>query len=104
MGRTMKLRMFLALAVLTASCSARQPKEQQTPQCLSLCANQFASCTQEFPGDAAACQPSRNECERTCAGERAVQRMEGDENQVFVPIDAPDAGGSTPTPSPDGGI
>jgi hypothetical protein len=66
-----------AACFLLAGCSAKQQPERSLPQCLSLCSNQFASCTEEFPGDASACLPGRNECQRTCEADRAEKRMEG---------------------------
>lgn len=91
---------LVAVTLVLVGCSARQSTEQRVPPCLSLCANQFAACTEEFPGDAAACQPARNDCERTCRGERALQQAEEGQPEVLVPISSPDAGSNA---APDGG-
>jgi len=103
----------LLLMMLGFSCSAQQQTtERRVPQCLSLCGNQFAACTEEYPGDASACLPARRDCEQACEAERAVQRMEDGRRGLQAPIDTPmlrpDAGsvapdaGSAPD-SPDSG-
>lgn len=96
----MKLILAAIAALLTISCSAQQQRtEQDVPQCLSLCSNQFAACTQEYPGDASACLPGRRDCEQACEAMKAEQRNEDDRNrEPFVPAEPfvqPDAGTET---------
>ena len=97
------MKVVLMMFLLCAACSSQQQKtERSVPQCLSLCSNQFAACTEEFPGDASACLPGRRDCERTCESERALQRGEGNKpGEVMAPMDKPqiirpDAGTQTP--------
>ena len=98
--------LVLVLFAMLFGCSAsQQPEKQSTPQCLSLCSNQFAACTEEYPGDASACLPARHDCERTCQGQKAMERMEGGQGDIVMPperptIIRPDAG---TTDAPDSG-
>ncbi len=101
----MKLALLLVIMVI-ASCSAQQQTERSLPQCLSLCSNQFASCTEEYPGDASACLPARRDCETTCEAEKAMNRESRTRQSVEVePImlmrgdagsDPPDSGRQAP--------
>ena len=98
-----------AIVMLLIGCSAKQQQaERSVPQCLSLCGNQFAACTEEFPGDASACLPARRDCERTCQGEAAVRRAEDGRPSMTVTekpkiirpdMDTPDAGAASPADS-----
>lgn len=76
-------------AACAGSQSATKPESRSVPQCLSLCSNQFASCTEEYPGDFSACRGDRADCERACHEQRALERMESnDGSEVIAPTDA----------------
>ena len=98
----------IAVAAVIAACSASQQRaDGSAPHCLSMCSNQFAACTEEFPGDASACLPARNDCERTCEGDAALRRAAGEDGQeVLAPIDSPAMSNPAPVPpaaAPDAG-
>lgn len=87
---------IIVLVALSTACSGGQQaqgKQPKMPQCLSLCGNQFAACTEEFPGDFTACQSSRSDCERQCEGDRAIERMESGDSRLEVvePLQPADA-------------
>jgi hypothetical protein len=87
----------LAVIAVSVGCSSPQRKtEQPVPQCLSLCSNQFAACTDEYPGDFSACKGERADCEQTCREQKALQETEEEEEEVIVPTD------SETTPAPEG--
>ena len=84
------MRFAVLLFFMLAACSAKQQAtERDLPQCMSLCANQFAACTQEFPGDASACLPARNDCDKTCRGEEAIRSAEDGRQKVLAPLSKP---------------
>lgn len=85
------MRHFFLLALLVSACATAQPRaEQPVPQCLSLCNNNFASCTNEFPGDYGACRQEMQTCEDACQEQKAMERMESADEEVIVPTDAPE--------------
>ena len=84
-------RPLLAMLLIVAGCAGQQRTEQQsTPQCVSLCNNNFAACTERHPGDFGACQRDLNTCQSACEEQKAIERMEEEEEEVIV----------TPPPEP----
>lgn len=84
------MRHLLPLALLVSACATAQPKtEQPVPQCLSVCNNNFASCTNEFPGDYGACRQEMQTCENACQEQKAMERMENNDGEVIAPTDEP---------------
>lgn len=82
---------ILSTVLVAISCAGPQSQtrtERSVPQCLSMCGNQFAMCTEEYPGDASACLGDRRQCEQSCEAQKAVERMEEREEDVIVPTDA----------------
>lgn len=87
-------RLIAALALVSLSCAGQQRAEQQsTPQCLSLCNNNFAACTEEFPGDYGACRRDLQTCQNACEEQKALERMEKGDEEIIV---EPPEGGIEP--------
>lgn len=94
----MKALAAVMILLFFAGCSGPQQQrqsERSVPQCLSLCGNQFAACTEEYPGDFSACRADRDECEQTCREQKALREMEDDEDEEVI---APTTSEPEPTP------
>lgn len=97
----MKTLANLATALLLVGCATNaQPRAEETPQCTSLCHNRLATCTERHPGDYSACRDQFSSCEQTCEGNRAIERMEREDEEVVVPTDAMDDAAPVESPDP----
>ena len=98
--RVFSLITFIALLVGCSGAKQQETEADYLPQCLSLCSNNFAACTQEYPGDFAMCRQERDNCEQTCEEKKALERMEEDDDEVIVPTDSAEEPVPTPEEEP----
>ncbi len=95
-----------ALLLLGCATTPQSKSDRPTPQCTSLCQNQLAACTEEYPGDYSACQGEFSRCESNCESRKAMERMEDGSTREEViepaegdPFERPGEEPAEPVPS-----